>query len=78
MRPQVRGISRSGFGHDRRERTLKCAITINQAAIVGLFRRMNRYVGNLPPMPGVFPDYLAPVTRGLPFDRTSEHVEEQS
>ena len=24
---------------------------------------MNRYVGNLPPMPGVFPDYLAPVIR---------------
>jgi hypothetical protein len=22
---------------------------------------MNRYVGNLPPMPGVFPDYPAPV-----------------
>jgi hypothetical protein len=22
---------------------------------------MNRYVGNLPPMPGVFPDYLAAV-----------------
>ena len=24
---------------------------------------MNRYVGNLPPMPGVFPDYPAPVVR---------------
>jgi putative SOS response-associated peptidase YedK len=23
----------------------------------------NRYVGNLPPMPGVFPDYPAPVVR---------------
>ena len=28
-----------------------------------LFRVMNRYVGNLPPMPGVFPDYPAPVVR---------------
>jgi hypothetical protein len=24
---------------------------------------MDRYVGNLPPMPGVFPDYPAPVIR---------------
>jgi hypothetical protein len=24
---------------------------------------MNRYVGNLPPMPRVFPDYPAPVVR---------------
>jgi hypothetical protein len=31
-------------------------ITTNQAAIIALFRAMNRYVGNLPPMPGVFPD----------------------
>jgi hypothetical protein len=29
----------------------------NEAAIVALFRVMNRYVGNLPPMPGVFPHY---------------------
>jgi hypothetical protein len=28
------------------------SITTNQAAISGLFRVMNRYVGNLPPMPG--------------------------
>jgi SOS response associated peptidase (SRAP) len=39
------------------------SITTNQAAIVGLFRRMNQYVGNLPPMTGVFPDYPAPVVR---------------
>jgi hypothetical protein len=24
---------------------------------------VNRYVGNLPPMPGAFPDYPAPVIR---------------
>jgi hypothetical protein len=27
------------------------SITTNQAAIIALFRVMNRYVGNLPPMP---------------------------
>jgi putative SOS response-associated peptidase YedK len=31
------------------------SITTNQAAILALFRVVNRYVGNLPPMPGVFP-----------------------
>jgi len=30
-------------------------ITTNQAAIARLFRAMNQNVGNLPPMPGVFP-----------------------
>ena len=39
------------------------SLTTNQAAIAALFRVMNRYVGNLPPMPGVFPDYPAPVIR---------------
>src|ERR1700741_2230830 len=39
------------------------SITTNQAAIIALFRVINRYVGNLPPMPGVFPDYPAPVVR---------------
>jgi hypothetical protein len=31
------------------------SITTNQAPIIALFRVMNQYVGNLPPMPGVFP-----------------------
>jgi len=39
------------------------SIATNQAAIIALFRVINRYVGNLPPMPGVFPDYPAPVIR---------------
>jgi putative SOS response-associated peptidase YedK len=34
-----------------------------QAAISVLFRVVNRYVGNLAPMPGVFPDYKAPIVR---------------
>jgi hypothetical protein len=33
------------------------SITTDQTAIIALFRVINRYVGNLPPMPGVFPDY---------------------
>jgi SOS response associated peptidase (SRAP) len=41
------------------------SITTNQAAIAALFRVVNRYVGNLPPMPGVFPDYPAPVVRSI-------------
>jgi hypothetical protein len=45
------------------------SITTNQAAIIALFRLMNRYVGNLPPMPGVFPDYPAPVIRNVDTDR---------
>jgi putative SOS response-associated peptidase YedK len=38
-------------------------ITSNQEAIRALFRKVNRYAGNLAPMPGVFPDYPAPVIR---------------
>jgi hypothetical protein len=30
------------------------SITTNQAAIIALFRVVNRYDGNLAPMPGVF------------------------
>jgi putative SOS response-associated peptidase YedK len=39
------------------------SITTNQEAIRALFRVVNRYVGNLAPMPGVFPDYTAPIVR---------------
>jgi hypothetical protein len=44
-------------------------ITTNQAAIIALFRVINRYVGNLPPMPGVFPDYPSPVARNAEAGR---------
>jgi putative SOS response-associated peptidase YedK len=40
-----------------------CSITTNQEAMIRLFRVINRYVGNLAPMPSVFPDYAAPVIR---------------
>jgi putative SOS response-associated peptidase YedK len=39
------------------------SITTNKEAISALFRVVNRYVGNLAPMPGVFPDYKAPIDR---------------
>jgi putative SOS response-associated peptidase YedK len=45
------------------------SITTNQAAIIALFRVVNRYIGNLPPMPGVFPDYPAPVIRNAGSER---------
>jgi putative SOS response-associated peptidase YedK len=45
------------------------SITTNQAAIIALFRVMNRYVGNLPPMPAVFPDYPSPVVRNAGTER---------
>ena len=45
------------------------SITTNQEAIRALFRVMNRYVGNLAPMPGVFQDYPAPVVRNASTER---------
>ena len=38
-------------------------------AIIALFRVINRYVRNLPPMTGVFPDYPAPVIRNTDTGR---------
>jgi putative SOS response-associated peptidase YedK len=45
------------------------SITTNQEAIRALFPVVNRYVGNLVPMPGVFPDYPAPVIRNAGAER---------
>jgi putative SOS response-associated peptidase YedK len=45
------------------------SITINHAAIAALSRVVNRYVGNLPPMPEVFPDYPAPVVHNACGER---------
>jgi putative SOS response-associated peptidase YedK len=42
------------------------SITKDQAAIVALVRALRDATGNLPPMPGVFPDYRAPVVRNAP------------
>ena len=49
------------------------SITTNQAAIAALFRVVNRYVGNLAPMPGVFPDYPAPVVRNTERRTRADH-----
>jgi putative SOS response-associated peptidase YedK len=46
------------------------SITTNQEAIRALFRVVNRHVGNLPPMPGVFPAYPAPVVRNASLLRS--------
>jgi len=45
------------------------SITTNQAAIIALFRVINRHVGNLPPMPGVFPGCRASVVRDASAER---------
>lgn len=42
------------------------SVTSAQAAIIEWTRAMRDIAGNLPPMPGVFPDYLAPVARNAP------------
>lgn len=39
------------------------SLTKGQAAIIALTRAMRDTTGNLPPMPGVFPDYQAPIVR---------------
>lgn len=39
------------------------SITKGQAAIIAFTRAMRDTTGNLPPLPGVFPDYMAPVVR---------------
>jgi hypothetical protein len=47
---------RTRFGDSSNASVTMCnlySITTNQAAIAALFRVVNRYVGNLAPMPGV-------------------------
>jgi putative SOS response-associated peptidase YedK len=42
------------------------SLTSNQKAIIDLVRAMRDLTGNLPSMPGVFPDYSAPIVRNAP------------
>src|ERR1700684_4068891 len=42
------------------------SVTKGQTAIIELTRALRDRTGNLPPMPGVFPDYLAPIVRSAP------------
>jgi putative SOS response-associated peptidase YedK len=39
------------------------SITKGQAAIIAFVRAARDLTGNLPPMPGIFPDFLAPIAR---------------
>src|ERR1700751_6119236 len=39
------------------------SMTKSQAAIRDLIRAMHDRAGNLPPLPGIYPDYLAPIVR---------------
>lgn len=39
------------------------SMTRSQAAIIAVTRTMHDRTGNLPPLPGIFPDYAAPVVR---------------
>ena len=39
------------------------SMTKSQAAIRALTRAMNDRTGNMPPLPGIFPDYGAPIVR---------------
>jgi putative SOS response-associated peptidase YedK len=42
------------------------SVTKGQAAIIALTRALRDRTGNLPSMPGVFPDYSAPIVRNAP------------
>jgi putative SOS response-associated peptidase YedK len=46
-----------------RRQTIFTASQPTKKPSAGLFRKANRYIGNLAPMPGVFPDYPAPIIR---------------
>jgi putative SOS response-associated peptidase YedK len=48
------------------------SITKGQRAIIEFTRAMRDTTGNLPPLPGIFPDYLAPIVRNAP-DGVREH-----
>ena len=45
------------------------SMTKGQAAIIAMARAMVDRTGNLPPMPGIFPDYPAPIVRNEPGGR---------
>jgi putative SOS response-associated peptidase YedK len=60
-------VKACGFPDDRGTQRNLYSITTNQEAILALFRVINRYVGNLAPMPGV--DFPAPVVRNTDTGR---------
>jgi putative SOS response-associated peptidase YedK len=42
------------------------SVTKAQSAIIAASRAMRDNTGNLPPLPGIFPDYMAPIVRNAP------------
>ena len=48
------------------------AMTKNQDAVRDLFRVARDRTGNMPPLPGIFPDHLAPVVRTHNGERVLE------
>jgi putative SOS response-associated peptidase YedK len=42
------------------------SVTKGQRTIIEFARAIRDTTGNLPPMPGIFPDYLAPIVRNAP------------
>ena len=45
------------------------SVTKGQAAIVAITRAMRDKTGNMPPLPGIFPDYAAPIVRNHSGER---------
>lgn len=41
------------------------SLTKGQSAIIALTRAMRDRTGNLPPLPGIYPDYVAPIVRNF-------------
>src|SRR6202035_3861668 len=71
---KIRNCSTSESTAKRRERRETFvwnlySMTKNVDAIRKLFAALNSRVGNLPSMPGVFPDYPAPIVRNAPDGR---------
>jgi len=64
-RARTRYLTQSRIGPDPRRPAL-CnlySMTTNQEAIRRLFRVAVDQTGNLPPLPGIYPDYAAPIVR---------------
>jgi putative SOS response-associated peptidase YedK len=45
------------------------SLTKGQAAIIAFVRALRDTTGNMPPLPGIFPDYRAPIVRNAPDGR---------
>lgn len=45
------------------------SVTTNQAAMRALVKAFNDLTGNMPPLPGIYPDYFAPIVRGSDAER---------